>query len=262
MGIDTSTTTHAPDNDLLVDTASPPRIALLACSVFEKEIELHTSSSANIADIRFFEMGLHDRPDILRSTLQSEIDQLDQLDNIDAIALAYGLCGCGTAGLHSKRHRIVIPRGHDCITVFLGSKERYAKHQKECSSCMYYTPGWNQGRRVPGQERLESLKQDLLKQFDEDDVEFLIESEQSTWAMHDTATYIDLGTADAESEAKYAQDCARWLGWDFQRIKGDASLLVDLLHGPWNNDRFQIIEPGEQIVHSPDEKIMNAGPKL
>ncbi|MBT8036219.1 MAG: DUF1638 domain-containing protein [Verrucomicrobiae bacterium] len=44
-------------------------------------------------------MGLHDRPDILRSTLQEEINQID---DIDAIILAYGLCGCGTAGLHSK----------------------------------------------------------------------------------------------------------------------------------------------------------------
>ena len=242
-------------------TASP-RLALIACSVFEKEIVLHTSSSANIGRVQYFEMGLHDRPDILRSTLQEEINQIDARDNIDAIILAYGLCGCGTAGLHSKKHRIVIPRGHDCITVFLGSKERYAKHQKGCASCMYYTPGWNQGRRVPGPERLESLKVELAEKFDdEDDVDFLIESERATWSMHDTSTYIDLGTDDAETEADYAKNCAEWLGWKFQRLEGDPTLLQDLLHGRWDDPaRFQIIEPGEQLVFSPDDQIMRAGP--
>ncbi len=68
-----------------------PRLALLACDVFEKEIALHSSSEANIVETRYFEMGLHDRPDILRSTLQGEIDQLDARTDIDAIVRLYPL---------------------------------------------------------------------------------------------------------------------------------------------------------------------------
>lgn len=242
------------------ESSDSPRLALLACDVFEKEIAHHSTSEANIVETRYFEMGLHDRPDILRSTLQGEIDQLDSRTDIDAIVLAYGLCGCGTAGLHSKNHRIVIPRGHDCITVFLGSKERYAEHQSACPGCMYYTPGWNQGRRVPGPDKLKELKSEFLEKFDEDDVEFLLESEQAAWSMHDTATYIDLGTDDAEKEANYAQDCAKWLKWDFQRLQGEPTLLKDLLHGRWDQQRFQFIEPGEQLAHSPDAEVMRVEP--
>lgn len=238
------------------------RIALLACGVFEKEIELlcESANPPDLVETRFFEMGLHDQPDILRSTLQEQIHELDALKDIDAIALAYGLCGCGTAGLHSKKHPIVIPRGHDCITVFLGSKERYAAHQSKCAGCMYYTPGWNRGRRVPGPDKLKILEKELLEKFDPDDVEFLIESERGAWAMHDTATYMDLGTADADTEAAYAKRCADWLGWKFERLDGDISLLKDLLLGPWANERFQIIRPGEQLAHSPDEMIVKAEP--
>ena len=159
------------------ESSSSPRIALLACDVFEKEIALHRGD-AGLVEVRYFEMGLHDRPAVLRSTLQEQIDALDGRDDIDVIALAYGLCGCGTAGLAAKRHRMVIPRGHDCITVFLGSKEKYAKHQSACPSCYYYTPGWNRGRRVPGPEKLKALREELLEKFDEDDVEFLIETER------------------------------------------------------------------------------------
>ncbi len=162
----------------------PPRLALLACNVFEKEIALLASQAAHIAETRWFEMGLHDHPDQMRIKLQEALDSLDTREDIEAIALAYGLCGCGTVGLRAGRHPLVIPRAHDCITLFLGSKERYTAHQAACPSCFYYTPGWNRNRRVPGPERLETLRAELLEKFDADDVDFLIETEREQWAQH------------------------------------------------------------------------------
>ena len=234
---------------------TPPRLALASCAVFEGEIAAATAGAGHVAAVRFLEIGLHDRPDVLRTTLQQALDELDARDDIDALALAYGLCGCGTAGLHARRHPLVIPRGHDCITVFLGSKERYAAHCAACPSCFFYTPGWNRARRVPGPERLAAARADLAARFDPDDVEFLLDTERQLWTRHDTATYIDLGTADAEPEADYARRCAEWLGRRFERLAGDPALLRDLLAGRWDADRFQVVAPGEQLAHSPDERI-------
>ncbi|MCU0771696.1 MAG: DUF1638 domain-containing protein [Verrucomicrobia bacterium] len=238
----------------------PPRIALLVCSVFEREIALLARGAEHIAEVRQFEMGLHDRPDHLRATLQQQITEVDARNDIEAIVLAYGLCGRGTAGLRPLRHKLVIPRAHDCITVFMGSKEAYADHQHRCPTCYYYTPGWNRNRRVPGPEKLEALKTELEKKFEADDVEFLLETEREQWALHDTATYLDLGTDDAESEADYARRCADWLGWKFERIRGDAKLLRDLLWGKWDDARFQIVEPGMQLGQSADANILRAEP--
>jgi hypothetical protein len=235
-----------------------PRIALLACAVFEREVALHGAGASHIAETRFFEVGLHDRPDKLRETLQAELDGLDAREDIDAVVMAYGLCGCGTSGLRAKRHRFVIPRAHDCITVFMGSKEKYAEQQRACPTCYYYTPGWNRERRVPGPERLESLRADLSKQFDEDNVDFLIETEQEAWAAHDKVLYVDLGTDEAEKEAEYSSNCAKWLGWKFERMHGDPTLLRDLLWGNWDAERFQIIEPGSKLGNSGDEAVMRA----
>jgi Protein of unknown function (DUF1638) len=238
----------------------PPKIALLACSVFEREIALLARDAAHIVEARWFEIGLHDRPDVLRATLQQQLDEVDARGDIEAVILAYGLCGRGTAGLRPLRHKLVIPRAHDCITVFMGSKEAYAEHQCRCPTCYYYSPGWNRSRRVPGPEKIAALKTELAKKFDADDVEFLLETEREQWAQHDTATYIDLGTDDAESEAAYARKCADWLGWKFERQRGDAKLLRDLLWGNWDNERFQIIQPGEQLAQSADENILRAEP--
>ena len=41
------------------------------------------------------------------------------------MVLAYGLCGGVTAGLHAGSITLVIPRAHDFITIFLGSRDRY-----------------------------------------------------------------------------------------------------------------------------------------
>jgi hypothetical protein len=237
-----------------------PRIALLTCSVFEREIALLAGGATHIAEVRWLEMGLHDRPDRLRATLQAELNRIEQRDDIKAVALAYGLCGRVTDGLQPQRHKLVIPRAHDCITVFMGSKEKYAAHQQRCPTCYYYTPGWNRGRRVPGPEKLASLKTELAKKFDADDVAFLIETEREQWAQHDTATYLDLGTDDTETEAAYARRCADWLGWKFERINGDATLLRDLLFGNWDNQRFQIVEPGGKLDHAANENIFSVAP--
>ncbi len=241
-------------------TKTPARFALLACSVFEREVAMLARGAKHIVETRWFEMGLHDCPDQLRARLQSELQSLETRNDIEAVVLAYGLCGRGTVGLRPSRHKLVIPRAHDCITLFMGSKEAYAKHQLRCPTCYYYTPGWNRGRRVPGPEKLEALKLELAKKFDADDVEFLVKTEREQWAMHDTATYLDLGTDDAESEADYAKKCADWLGWKFERQRGDAKLLRDLLWGNWDAERFQIIQPGEQLAHSADENILRAEP--
>jgi hypothetical protein len=238
--------------------SKPVKMALLACAVFEQEIALHARGAAHIVETRFFEMGLHDHPDQMRALLQKNLEAFEARTDIEVVALAYGLCGLGTAGLQPLRHKLVIPRAHDCITVFLGSKEKYADHQRNCPTCYYYTPGWNRNRRVPGPEKLEALRVELAQKFDADDVEYLLETERAQWAQHNTATYLDLGTDNAETEAAYARRCAEWLGWKFERLHGEATLLRDLLWCNWDDARFQTIAPGQRLGHAPDESILRA----
>ncbi len=238
----------------------PIPAALIACEVFRDEIELLAGDAAHIRCRRFLEIGLHDRPDEMRATLQQAVDEMDSRDDIELILLAYGLCGLGTAGLRAGRHPLVIPRAHDCITVFLGSKEAYAARQKTCPGCYHYTPGWNRARRVPGPDRIDLLRGDFAEKFDPEDVEFLLENERAMWAAYDTATFIDLGTPGAAAEADYTRRCAESLGWGFEHIKGDPALLRDLLHGPRDDGRFQTLAAGQRLSHVPNDAIMRAEP--
>ena len=232
------------------------RIALIACRVLEDEIATH-AGAAEIANGRcYHELGLHDRSDELRTQLQRDINALDARDDIDAIVLVYGLCGLGTAGLRAGRHPLVIPRAHDCITLFMGSKEAYTAHQAACPQCYYFSPGWMREERTPGPERLDALRRELSERFDDpEDVEFLVETEQSLWAVRDRVTFLDLGTPEAPVFVEKAREAADRLGWKFEYIVGDPALLRDLLNGPWDDERFQIVPPGETLGHAPDENI-------
>ena len=232
---------------------------VLACSVFENEIQ-HHMAQLNLAyetqNLVYFEMGLHDHPDHLRAVLQEAILRTDQRDDIDAVVLVYGLCGRGTAGLQAGRHRLVIPSGHDCMTVFLGCKKRYAKIMQQCPGCYFYTAGWNRDRRVPGPDRLAWLENQWSKTFDADDVAYLLDIERAQWAQPHTAISIDLGTADADATHSYAKHCADWLGWEHEQISGDATLLRDLLLGNWDEERFLCVNPGQSIQHSTDDQVL------
>ena len=113
---------------------------------------------------------------------------------------------------------------------------------------------------MPGPENLEALRAELSARFEPDDVEFLLQATREQWQAHSLVTYLDLGTADAEAEAAYARNCAEWLGWKFEHLHGNPALLRDLLWGVWDDQRFQIIEPGQQLVQSTDESVMRADP--
>jgi len=142
----------------------------------------------------------------------------------------------------------------------MGSKEKFACQQAACPDSYYYTPGWMKANRTPGPARLEALRAELAEKFEPDDVGFLLESEKANWAQHGKAVYLDLGTSGADEKAVDAKAAAESLGWKYERIPGDPTLLRDLLAGRWDADRFQMIEPGAVLDHSPDEKIFRPRP--
>ena len=151
----------------------------------------------------------------------------------------------------------MIPRAHDCITLFLGSKERYRDVVGEHPGTYFYSPGWIRGRRVPGPDREKWLRELYADKYDEEDMDDLIEADRESYAHTDRACYVDL-TGDTQAE-DYCRNCAKWLGWEFVRLPGDPALLRQLLTGPWPEDRFLTLRPGEHIELDPGPDIIRAG---
>ncbi len=233
------------------------RIAVIACDVLRDEVQALAAVAPGVVHIELLEQGLHNDPPKLRRELQTAVDRVEQNGvAADAIVLGYGLCSRGIEGVSTRRCKLVVPRAHDCITLLLGSKEAYADYVKHHPGTYWYSPGWNRCHIPPGPQRYEKLYQQYLEKFGEDDAKYLMETEQAWFNQYDRATYVDLGVGVTEQDIKYTQDCAEWLKWTFDRQHGSAGLVQALLSGEWDDDRFLILNPGQEVKMTADEQII------
>ena len=198
---------------------------------------------------RLMPQGLHEQPDKLRSEVQTSLNrtQDDKGRNYDASLLGYGLCSNGIVGLSAKIP-LVIPRGHDCITLLLGSKEKYRQYFDTHRGVYWYSPGWIKTGGQPGKERYQRTLKTYLDKYGLDNAEYLMSMEQNWMSEYSWATYIDWGFDNSEKEKIYTRICAEYLGWKYDEIKGDPSLCQKLLDGSWNDSDFLIIKPGRKIT--------------
>jgi hypothetical protein len=144
----------------------------------------------------------------------------------------------------------VLPRAHDCISVLLGGIEPHAAVLKEHPATYFYSPGWVRGRRVPGPDREQHLRSLYSEKYADDPemIDDLIEADSEAFAHHDRAAYVDL-TRNAQAE-EYCRQCASHLNWEFVRLQGEPEFLRQLLGGPWPDERFLTVQPGEQVALS------------
>ena len=50
---------------------------------------------------------------------------------------------------------------------------------------------------------------------------------------------------------KYTMECADWLKWNYDELKGDPDLLINFLEGNWaDKSKYLIVEPGYMIQPS------------
>jgi hypothetical protein len=243
------------------------RLKLIACKVLSRELSYLAAHSDNIIDITYIRQGYHNEPDKMRAFLQCEIDSVEggqdghtnQGGDFDAILLAYGLCSNGIAGLRSSKYPIIVPRGHDCLTFFLGSKERYRSYFDSRAGVYWYTRGWLENGHLPNPETVESKRAEYeAAGYDEDAVDYLMEVENSWIKNYSTAAYITVPDIDSPQSEEYARRAASGFGWRFDRLEGNFSLLSDFLEGHWDNSRFLTVPPGQIIAPSYDAGIIKS----
>ncbi|MGQ9731971.1 MAG: DUF1638 domain-containing protein [Candidatus Zipacnadales bacterium] len=237
------------------------RYQLIACEIILREAAYRAALSPHVIDLHFLTKGLHDNPDTLRERVQATIDELDPLPH-DAVLLGYCLCSNGTVGLQARSVPLVVPRAHDCITLFLGSKEAYARRHAEKPGTYYYTPGWierdaaHTERRPADGAGLDQSYEALVAKYGEDNARYLIEFQNQWIHNYTTAAYIrtELGhRPDVEAEARRAAESH---GWEFECLEGSDRLIRALIDGEWDEHDFLIVPPGHRIAATYDARVL------
>ncbi len=244
------------------------KIKARTCNALARPAYWCAAQSPHIVDIDLLQFGLHNQADHLRALLQEKIDQVT---GYDAVALVYGLCGQSTAGLRAVNVPLAIPRCHDCITLFLGSRERYNDQFMNHPGTYWYSQDYIEraedgntalaiGSGIDGGSGIQRTYEEYVEKYGVDNADYLMEV-MGAWQQHyQRAVYLDMGIGDAVSVAAIAQAEAARRGWAFERMQGDLGLIRKLLWGEWDEQDFLVLEPGQAIQMTYAEDIITAGP--
>jgi hypothetical protein len=234
------------------------RLLLIGCGLLLRELSDAIVHSPHLIDARFLPAGLHGTgAKVMRERLQREIDSTD-CSCYDAIVLGYGLCGMGTAGLTAPAIPLVIPRAHDCITLLMGSREKYDAYFKANSGVYFRSVGWmERAAELHDQLPVSGLSEDrdaLIARYGEDAGQYLYEEATRYRHAYHKLTYIRTGSEFDDHFAPLAKAEAADKQWSYEEISGSVSLFRKLLGEAWGSD-FLIVPPHHCIVASYDDDI-------
>jgi hypothetical protein len=247
---------------------------IIACEIAVREICRAVAQSPNIVDVEFLPQGLHDRPAKGKDEIQARLDAVPA-GRYDAILVGYALCGNLINGLKATHTRLVVPRAHDCITFFLGSKERYAKLNEAMPGAYFYTSGWLECVRrrgetmVPGHPAYLPLRAGTgpdaayaqwVAKYGEAKARQLLEV-VSEWTDNYThGVLIDFDFTQPLRLDEQVQAVCRQRGWQFENIPGDLRLLQRWVDGDWDEPTFLVVPPGQQVTPCYNDLVIAATP--
>ena len=225
----------------MVEVKPRMRHVIIACRVMEPELS-HLISVEKIGDngteIFYLEQGLHRTPDKLIVEVRQKIQQEGQ--GAERIVLGYGLCAKGLAGGAAGDPELVIPRCHDCIALFLGSPDRYLEIFRKEPGTYYLTPGW-----VAEQKDPLGIIEEQVPRYGRETAQWVIEEELKHYTH---IALIDTGVAEIEPLRKRAMENAAVLKKRYKEISGNLDYFRHLLRGPYGDDRFLRLGPGETFT--------------
>jgi hypothetical protein len=249
-------------------------LKLIACEVACREIGLTAAYSPHMIDMEFLPVGHHDDPKTGHKDLQTRVHSAPA-GKYDAILAGYGICNQMLNGLTANHTPIIIPRAHDCITFFLGSKERYQEVFNACPGTYYFTAGWlefpkRKARAQGGKAASEYVGAqvspfsmgksyaELVAKYGEDNARYLIEVTEKWTQSYQRGTLIHFDFNQALGLREKVAEICRQHGWTMDELKGDLGLLQRWVNGQWDAGDFLTVQPGQAVFPTYDQRVIEA----
>jgi hypothetical protein len=237
------------------------RYKLIACEIVARELYRLASECPHTVDVMPLPKGLHDlETEEMTARLQSVIDDVDASVGYDAILLG---------GVEARDLPLVIPKAHDCITFFFGSRAEYAAYHDARPGTYFMTTGWcerdgfseglaasgTSGEGVMSKLGLDMSWEQLVETYGQDNAAYVAETLGDWTRNYTEMLYFSMGCCDEGAFIETSRALAQDKGWSFAVREGDLSLLRRLLAGGWDED-FLVVPPGGRIVARNDEQVL------
>ena len=258
----------------------------IGCEIIYREACYLAATVPHRVDVEFLYKGLHDlsRQDMM-TRIQQAIDAVPKEQKYDAILLGYARCNDGLVGITARDIPLVIPKAHDCITFFFGSRNAYRDYFDKAPGTYYMTTGWAE-RNIAGYSAEECYKTAIdgygkagysrpaygmegvmaklglsdpydvmVEKYGKENADYIIESLGGWKKCYDKCLYLEMGVCSEASFQKLAEAWATENGWAYENRKGNMDLLKRLFEGNWDDD-FVVVPPGARIVAKQDESVL------
>jgi hypothetical protein len=245
------------------------RLQFIVCDMLMLPVEHLAESSVHELVLTDLSAALHVEPLPLRDRIQEEVDRIEAEDPAaDAIILGYGLCGGATAGLIARTKPLVLPRAHDCVTIFLGGRERYMREHEATPGTYWFTEdNIKRGTALKGWLLGDSSRSDgvgatydeYVEKYGAENADYLMEALGEWQSHYQRGAFIETGLAEDDTAREAARKESESRGWRFEPILSDLALIENLMSGKWDKD-FLVVQPGETLEMSYDDDVVKAVP--
>lgn len=208
---------------------------VIACGGMKAELEKQQPERYGVK-MHYMPQNLHRTPEKLTLMLQKAIDEA--AEEAKEIVLGYGLCSNGVVGLRAPRQGLYIPRVHDCITLYLGSREKYQKIFSEQPGTYYLTPNWIDNRKDP----LGLAEHEYTRRVGPNAAFETMEWELKNYTH---ISFIDSIPEKRSTYREIARNNARRFGKRYIEIPGKETFFRKIIFGPWDDQNFVYVNPHE-----------------
>ena len=241
---------------------------MIGCKIFEREIASVSYNCRNMLDVTMMRQHLHERPEKLRAILQEEIDRIDcnedkhsqntDIVDYDAILLTYGLCSGATTGLTSRKYPLVIPRVHDCVTMFLGDRKRYTDYYFKNPGTFYSSCGYTELAFFKNEEQEQKQLELWVRRCggDRARAQRVYEMEKTLMDNYRRISFIRWDELPFPEYEERNRREAEKRGWSYELLQGNNSIFRKLVDGDWDEELFLVVPPGRTATESFDERIV------
>lgn len=207
---------------------------IIACGSIQPELELLAGEGQGL-EMKFMPQNLHRIPEKLTGLLQKAIDET--ADEVSEIVLGYGLCSNGVVGLQAPRQGLYIPRVHDCIALYLGSRQAYQKLFNQKPGTYHLTRSWIDNKTDP----LGLMRNEYTRRVGSELAEETIRTEIRNYRY---ISYVTTIAGDSEKYRACARENAQFFDKEFIEYPGSDQYFKKILYGPYQEPEFVRIEPG------------------
>lgn len=211
---------------------------IICCRTISEELQKAMDNTGAAYPVLWIESGLHNVPRKLHGVLQETVDAAEK-DGARRILLAMGFCGNSLENLYTEQAELILPRADDCITLLLGSFRRRQQIQNEAGT-YFMTKGWIEGER------------NIMREYEYTMEKYGEETGREIFDMmfgnYRRIGILDTGCYDMEPVLAETERIASALQMGWERFSASNDYLKRLLTGPWEEDSFVRLQPGEKLT--------------